>query len=106
MNKTGGFVTRNEGQNVTFNCTADGVPQPAIVWRKNGQLLLNTSRVTIISSQESNGFHTKYTPATSVITITKLRGNDNGSYSCRADNTVKTGSVLMTPYVLQVVERK
>ena len=106
MNKTGGFVTKNKGQYVTFNCTADGVPQPVIVWRKNGQLLLNTSRVTIISSQESNGFHTNYIPTTSVITIINLRGNDNGSYSCRADNTVKTGSVLMTPYVLQVVERK
>ena len=106
MNKTGGFVTKNKGQNVTFNCTADGVPQPDIVWRKNGQLLLNTSRVTIVSSQESNGFYTNYISTTSVIIIKDLRGNDNGSYSCRADNTVKTGSVLMTPYVLQVVERK
>ena len=91
---------------MTFNCTADGVPQPVIVWRKNGQFLLNTSRVTIVSSQQSNGFHTKYIPTTSVITIKDLRGNDNGSYSCRADNGVKTGTVLMTSYVLQVVERK
>ena len=106
LNKTGGFVTKHKGQNVTFNCTADGVPQPVIVWTKNGQLLLNTSRVTIVSSQESNDFHTNYIPATSVITIKDLRGNDNGSYSCRADNKVKTGVVLMTPYVLQVVECK
>ena len=89
-----------------FNCTADGIPQPVILWRKNGQLLLNTSRVTIVSSQESNGFHTNYIPTTSVITIKDLRGNDNGSYSCQADNTVKRETVLMTPYVLQVVERK
>ena len=106
MNKTGGFVTKNKGQNVTFNCTAEGVPQPVIVWRKNGQILSNTSRVTIVSLQESNGFHTKYIPTTSVIIIINLRGNDNGNYSCRADNAVKTGSVLMTPYVLQVVECK
>ena len=106
MNNTGGFVNKNKGQNVTFNCTADGVPQPVIVWRKNGQLLLNTSRVTIVSSQESNGFHINYIPVTSVITIKDLRGNDNGSYSCRADNAVKNGVVLMTPYVLYVVERK
>ena len=91
---------------MSLNCTADGIPQPVIVWRKNGQLLLNTSRVTIVSSQESNGFHTNYFPITSVITIKDLRGNDKGSYSCQADNTVKTGTVLMTPYVLKVVERK
>ena len=89
-----------------FNCTADGIPQPVIVWRKNGQLLLNTSRISIVSSQESNDFHTNYIPVTSVITIKDLRGNDNGNYSCRADNAVNTGTVSATLYVLQVVERK
>ena len=106
LNNIGTFVTKSKGQNVTFNCTADGIPQPVIVWRKNEQLLLNTSRVTIVSSQESNGFHTNYIPTTSVITIKDLRGNDNGSYSCQADNKVKSRTVLMTPYALQVVERK
>ena len=91
---------------MSFNCTADGIPQPVIVWRKNGQLLLNTSRITIVSSQESNGFHTNYIPTTSVITIKNLRGTNNGSYFCQAGNAVKTGTVLTTPYVLQVVERK
>ena len=106
LNNTGTFVIKDKKQNVTFNCTADGIPQPVIVWRKNGQLLLNTSRVTIVSSQESNGFQTNYIPTTSVITITDLRGIDNGSYSCQAGNGVRTGTVLMTPYVLQVVECK
>ena len=106
LNNTGTFVTKNKGQNVSFNCTADGIPQPVIVWSKNGQLLLNTSRVTIVSSQESNSFHTSYIPTTSVITIKDLRGIDNGSYSCQADNGVKTEFALMTPYVLQVVECK
>ena len=106
LNNTGIFFIKDKGQNVTFNCTADGFPQPVIVWRKNGQVLLNTSRVTIVSSQESNGFHRSYNPITSVITITDLRGIDNGSYSCQAGNGVKTESALMTPYVLQVVECK
>ena len=106
LNNSGTFVIKDKGQNVSFNCTAEGIPQPVIVWRKNGQLLLNTSRITIVSSQESNGFQTNYIPTTSVITIKDLRGNDNGSYSCRADNGVKTGTVLMTPYVLRVGECK
>ena len=91
---------------MSFNCTADGIPQPIIVWRKNGQLLLNTSRITILSSQESNGFYTNYIPVTSVITIKDLRGNDNGSYSCGAHNGVKTESVVTILYILQVVECK
>ena len=97
---------KQRGENVSLNCTADGIPQPVILWRKNRQLLLNTSRVTIVSSQESNGFHTNYIPTTSVITIKDLRGNDNSNYSCQADNKVKNESVLITLYVLQVVECK
>ena len=97
---------KNRGENVSLNCTADGIPQPVILWRKNGQLLLNTSRVTIVSSQESNGFHINYVPTTSVITIKDLRRNDNGNFSCQADNKVKKESILMTLYVLQVVECK
>ena len=106
LNNTGTFVIKHKGQNVSFKCTADGIPQPVIVWRKNEQLLLNTSRVTIVSSQESNGFHTNYISTTSVITIKDLRGNDNGSYSCGAHNGVKTESVVTTLYILQVVECK
>ena len=106
LNNTGTFLTKHKGQNVSFNCTADGIPQPVIAWRKNGQLLLNTSRITILSSQESNDFHTSYIPVTSVITINDLRGNDNGSYSCGAHNGVKIESVVTTLYMLQVVECK
>ena len=110
LNYTGGFVTRKRGQSVKFNCTANGIPQPFIVWKKNGQLVLNTSRVKIVSLEYSNSFHSNISPGvlqvTSVLTITDLTGNDNGSYFCRADNKAYVGAVLTTPYVLKVVERK
>ena len=110
LNYTGRFVTKERGQSVKFNCTADGIPRPYIVWRKNGQLLLNTSRLKIVSLENSNSFHSNITPGvlqlTSVLTITDLTGNDNGNYFCRADNKAYVGAVLMTPYVLKVMERK
>ena len=110
QNNTGGSVMKERGQSVKFNCTADGVPRPDIVWRKNGQLLLNTSRVKIMTSEQSNGFRSSIIPdilqLTSTIEITNLGGSDNGSYSCRADNEANNGVVLMTPFTLQVVERK
>ena len=111
QNNIGGSVTKERGQSVKFNCTADGVPQPDIVWRKNGQLLLKTNRVNITSS-ESNGFclHSilGVLQRTSVLTITDLNGKDNGSYSCRAStvNEDDNGVILMTPFTLQVIERK
>ena len=110
LNYTGGFVTKERGQSVKFNCTADGNPRPYIVWRKNGQLLLNTSRVKIVSLEYSNTFHSNVTPGvlqlTSVLTITDLTGNDNGNYFCQADNKAYVGAVLTTPYELKVMERK
>ena len=106
LSKSGQYISKRKGQSVSFNCTADGIPRPVIAWRKNGQLLLNTSRRAIVSSDHSNGFHSNYFSTTSVLTITNLRGSDNGSYSCRIKNVDKIEAVLMSPYVLHVIERK
>ena len=106
MNNNGWYISKQKGQSVSFNCTADGVPRPVIVWRKNRQLLLSTKRKTIVSSEHSNGFHSHYFPTTSMLTITDLRGSDNGSYSCEVKNGVNIVAVLTTPYVLHVIERK
>ena len=106
LNNNGQYISKQKGQSVSFNCTADGVPRPVIVWRKNGQLILNTSRLTISSTEQSNGFYSKYFPTTSVLTITDLRGSDNGSYSCQIKDSVNIEAVLTKPYVLHVIERK
>ena len=106
LNNNGQYISKEKRRSVSFNCTADGIPRPVIVWRKNGQLLLNTSRVTISSTEQSNGFNSYHFPTTSVLTITDLRGSDNGSYSCRIKNAVNIVAVLTKPYVLQVIERK
>ena len=109
-NNTGGTVIKLKGQNVVFNCTGDGIPRPTIVWKRNGQLLLNTSKFKIISSEQANDFRSNVIPEvlqrTSLIEIINLRGSDNGSYSCRADNEANLGVVLTTPFTLQVIERK
>ena len=63
----------------------------------------------IVSLENSNSLHSNITPGflqlTSVLTITDLTGNDNGSYFCRADNKAYVGAVLAT-YKLKVIERK
>ena len=98
------------GQNVSFNCTADGVPIPTIVWRKDGQLIIPSNRRSLSLSSNSTGFRSNTIPGvvqvTSILTITDLTGPDNGSYSCRADNEANIGAVLTTSYQLTVVERK
>ena len=103
-------VVKQRGQNVSFSCTANGVPMPIIVWRKDGQLTIQNNKRNIAQSSNSTGFRANTIPGvvqvTSILTITDLTGSDNGSYSCRADNEANIGAVLTTPYQLTVVERK
>ena len=102
-------MVKVKGQNVSINCTADGIPMPTIVWRKNGQLIIPSSRRST-SSKIYTGFCSSIIPGilqiTSILTITDLTGFDNGSYSCRAVNEANIGVILDTPYQLTVVRRK
>uniref|UniRef100_A0A1X7SP36 Ig-like domain-containing protein n=1 Tax=Amphimedon queenslandica TaxID=400682 RepID=A0A1X7SP36_AMPQE len=96
---------RKSGQNVTFNCTADGLPRPKIVWRKDGQLIIESRKRVISTSQEIEGFRkiSDIQQITSTLTITDLvRGIDDGSYSCRADNEANIGDILDTSYTLVI----
>lgn len=96
---------RKSGQNVTFNCTADGLPRPKIVWRKDGQLIIEGRKRKISTSQEIEGFRniSDIQQITSTLKITNLiRGVDNGSYSCRADNEANIGDILDTSYTLVI----
>ena len=106
LNTTGITVVRENGQNVSFNCTADGVPVPTIVWRKNGQLVMSRNKWSIFSTNVTIGFRRKQLPGvlqiTSTLAITDLTESDNGNYSCRAENEFDDGVVLATPYILTV----
>ena len=108
LNDTGGSFVKQSSENITINCTADGIPQPQIVWRRNGQLIVNTPRLNIDSSGGFSGFRSSSIPGvistTSVLTITDLRGTDNGSYSCRADNEANEAAI--STFTLEVIERK
>ena len=96
---------KETGNSVQFNCTADGNPRPKIVWRFNGHpLSRNTTRHTISYIHENEGFRslsgTKQ--ISSYLNISSLNSDDNGSYSCRADNEANIPIVMVVPYILSV----
>lgn len=108
LNYTGGNLMREMGQEVSLNCTADGLPQPSIVWRKDGQLIINGTKRSIDTSV-GIGFRTTIPGVlliNSTLTINSLIASDSGNYSCRADNEANFGAVLTFSYTVRVVERK
>ena len=99
-------MKKDRGQSVSFNCTAEGIPIPRIIWRKDGQLIIRNHKRSIAQSRLRSSIIPGVVQVTSILTITGLTVSDNGSYSCRAGNEARIGAVLTTPYQLTVVERK
>ena len=64
------------GDEVTLECSANGLPQPAVTWLKDGREieleLLDTSYVKT---------------GTGSLTIRNIKLEDEGGYQCRAENT-------------------
>jgi len=58
------------GSNVTLRCTATGRPTPAVVWKKDGRVLLEKQR-------------------SANITLFSISREDGGTYECSAINIVK-----------------
>ena len=78
--------SRNEGDNASFTCQADGEPVPNINWYFNGAPVneANTMKYTI-SMMSLN-----ITTNSSTLTIMNVRSSDVGTYTCNATNVVST----------------
>ena len=75
-------VSGDEGDVVTFSCTARGVPVPSITWSN-----LTSDRITInVTSPTADS--EEYISITSTLTISGVMRDDNGSYVCNATNTI------------------
>ena len=108
----GSEVTRilNDENTVTFNCTADGIPQPQISWRRNGQFLnVNQLRRYSVVTSTADGFRSKLPgvkQTESKLTINILREIDNGTFSCIAQSASTSPAALLVPFKLIIEIRK
>ena len=94
-----------QGDTITIECEAIGVPAPLIVWRLNWGKIGDPPRTTTTIETTADltgpsGIVTSH----SVLTITNSRKSDEGAYTCEALNT--KGSIFAVPDTIVHILRK
>ena len=90
----------NEGQNLTFSCSAFGVPAPSLSWRRDGVEFNSSSDSRVVLLLEVTTQVDYVGPVyrtTRMLTFTNVMDNDTRNstgdmYQCVAVNTVGGGS--------------
>ena len=86
-------VTADSGEQLSFTCSAYGIPTPNIVWLK-GLILITSDRAVVTTTDD---FQSGYISST--LTITDLIAEDGATYFCRAKNM---NGYVVRPFYLSV----
>ena len=95
--------TVNEGNSVTFECTATGIPAPEITWLRNGAELNSTSDNRVVLGNASNPVDfvrmddgEVISQVTRSLTLTDTLDDDSAAnYTCVASNAAMPGVGMM-----------
>ena len=75
-------ITVREGEPVTFQCRASGVPAPVMSWQKDGYMITQSDHHYRVDNEDGR----------SVLTIDRAAGTDSAWYQCTAVNVAGTAS--------------
>ncbi|XP_015246780.1 PREDICTED: immunoglobulin superfamily DCC subclass member 3-like [Cyprinodon variegatus] len=81
-------VSRPAGGSAVFSCTATGVPEPHLIWLKNGKLLTPSGNV-------------KLTNGNTTLAITRITPEDEAIYQCIAENSAGTNQASARLAIVQ-----
>ena len=95
------FIVEEE-QPIIFQCIADGIPVPNIIWIHNGELVSLNPRFTVAAVIIRAPYRPNITQALqSSLTVTRALSADTGDYFCTADNSAGRNFLSM-PFMLNV----
>ena len=84
------MVSVSEGDNVTINCTATGVPVPSVDWSRADGSSLTDSRYIISDTSSSVVVNEVYQVTRSLTIMNIVRGDIGVEYGCTVTNVVDT----------------
>ncbi|KAJ8005444.1 hypothetical protein DPEC_G00146710 [Dallia pectoralis] len=84
-------VSRPAGSSAVFTCMAQGVPEPHLIWLKNGKILMP-------------GDNVKVTNNNSTLAVTRITTEDEAIYQCIAENSAGTNQASARLAVTQSTE--
>ena len=105
-------LTKAVGDIVNVSCLADGLPEPRVIWRRDGRVLsVQTGRrIEITTEIIVPGFRTQVPTQSTVLSTLMIRGilvsDNNTQLSCLAVNNIGEPATLTTPYTIAVVETR
>ncbi|XP_029104349.1 immunoglobulin superfamily DCC subclass member 3-like, partial [Scleropages formosus] len=70
-------VSKPAGGSAVFTCVAQGVPEPHLIWLKNGKILMPGDNVKITNNN-------------STLAVTRITSEDEAIYQCIAENSAGT----------------
>lgn len=76
----------NSGDTIQFLCSAFGNPLPSITWKKDGNILFNSTNVIITDEAITD------TTIQSTLSLINVSIDDNAVYTCDASNSVGNNS--------------
>ncbi|KAG7500901.1 immunoglobulin superfamily DCC subclass member 3-like [Solea senegalensis] len=81
-------VSKTAGGSAVFSCVAQGVPEPHLIWLKNGKVL-------------TPGHNVKLTNNNSTLALTRITSEDEAIYQCIAENSAGTNQASARLAVVQ-----
>ena len=82
-------VTVNVGSSLTLSCTSRGSPPDTFTWRKDNDIILQSTTNQIIYNSTTAIFRADYS-------IDSVTLSDNGTYTCTVTNPIGSDSTIIT----------
>ena len=82
-------ISRNHGSDLTITCNATGRPVPTLSWLKGGNTLQTAQGIEVTTTTLSDTVY-------SILSITSIKDEHQGMYTCLASNALPNGTLTHT----------